>query len=154
LRNGERGTVSLADNLRNVSCLMKTNLYKALFLTCVFACLAVPAEAADRIRAGQWVGSTTMTGGRTRPSSSCMTQSDADAMNGDVKSVRAYLEKTIPPSICKLSDIKLNGGQVVYTSVCNGGAPNVVTTNYRGDSFEGTSTGGVKTEAKLVGACK
>jgi Protein of unknown function (DUF3617). len=132
---------------------MKTNLYKALFLTCAFACLALPAEAADRIRAGQWVGSTTMTG-RTRPSSNCMSQSDADAMNGDVKSVQAYLEKAIPATICKLSDIMLNGGQVVYTSVCNGGAKNVVTTNYHGDSFEGTSTGGVKTEAKLVGACK
>ena len=133
---------------------MKTNQHIAMLFTCAFAFLAVPAEAADRIRAGQWVGTTTMTGGRTRPSSNCMTQSDADALNGDAKSVQAYLEKAIPPTICKLTDIKLNGGQVVYTSVCGGGAPNVVTTNYHGDSFEGTSTGGVKTEAKLVGACK
>jgi hypothetical protein len=153
LRNRERGTVSLADNLRNVSCLMKTNHCKALLLACVFACLAVPAEAADRIRAGQWVGTTTMTGGRTRPSSSCMTQSDADALNGDAKSVQAYLEKAIPASICKVSDVKVNGGQVIYTSVC-GGAKNVITTNYHGDSFEGTTTDGTKTEAKLVGACK
>jgi hypothetical protein len=83
-----------------------------------------------------------------------MSQSDADAMNGDVKSVRAYLEKVIPPTICKVTDIKVNGGQVIYTSVCGGGAKNVVTTTYHGDSFEGASTGGTKTEAKLVGACK
>jgi hypothetical protein len=133
---------------------VKANYCKALFLTCVFACLAVPAEAADRMRAGQWVGSTTMTGGRTRPSSSCMTQSDADGLNGDAKSVQAYLQKAIPATICKVSDVKVNGGQVIYTSVCNGGAPNVVTTNYHGDSFEGSTTDGTKTEAKLVGACK
>ena len=133
---------------------MKTNQCKALFLTCVFACLAVPAEAADRMRAGQWVGTTTMTGGRTMPSSSCMTQSDVDALNGDVKSVRAYLEKVIPAAICKLTDIKLNGSQIIYTSVCGGGAAIVVTTNYHGDRFEGTSTSGTKTEAKFVGPCK
>jgi hypothetical protein len=132
---------------------MKTNHYKALLFACVFACLALPAEAADRMRAGQWDGTTTMTGGRTRPSSSCMTQSDVDALNGDVKSVQAYLEKAIPVTICKLSDIKVNGGQVIYTSVC-GGAKNVITTNYHGDRFEVTSTSGTKTEAKFVGPCK
>ena len=75
-------------------------------------------------------------------------------MNGDVKSVRAYLEKAIPPSICKLTDIKVNGGQVIYTSACGGGTANVVTTTYHGDRSEGSSTGGAKTEAKWVGACK
>jgi len=133
---------------------MKTNYHKALLLACVFACLALPAEAADRMRAGQWDGTTTMTGGRTRPSSSCMTQSDVDALNGDVKSVRAYLEKVIPPAICKLTDIKLNGSQIIYTAVCSGSAPNTVTTNYHGDRFEGTSTSGTNTEAKFVGPCK
>ena len=33
---------------------MKTNHHKALFLTCIFASLALSAEAADRMRAGQW----------------------------------------------------------------------------------------------------
>jgi hypothetical protein len=111
------------------------------------------AEAADRMRAGQWTGTTTIPG-RTIPNSSCISQSDADAMNGDAKSVQAYLQTIIPPTICKLSDVKVNGGQVVYTSVCAGGAPNVVTTNYHGDRSEGSSTGGAKTEAKWVGACK
>lgn len=132
---------------------MKTNDCKALLLTCVFACIALPAEATDRIRAGQWVGTTTMPG-RTVPTSTCMSQSDADAMNGDVGSVRAYLESVIPPTICKLTDIKVNGGQIVYTSVCVAGAPNVVTTSYHGGSFEGSSSNGTKTEGKWVGACK
>jgi hypothetical protein len=132
---------------------VKTNHHKALFLTCIFASVALSAEAADRMRAGQWTGVTTIPG-RTIPTSTCMSQSDADAMNGDVKSVRAYLEKAIPPSICKLTDIKVNGGQVIYTSACGGGTANVVTTTYHGDRSEGSSTGGAKTEAKWVGACK
>lgn len=132
---------------------MKINHHKALLLTCVIACFALPAEAADRMRAGQWTGTTTIPG-RTIPNSSCISQSDADAMNGDAKSVQAYLQTIIPPAICTLSDVKVNGGQVVYTSVCGGGAPNVVTTNYHGDRSEGSSTGGAKTEAKWVGACK
>ena len=132
---------------------MKTNHHQALLLTCVFACLTLPAEGADRVRAGQWTGVTTMPG-RTIPNSTCLSQSDADAMNGDAKSVQAYLEKIIPPGICKLTDVKVNGGQVVYTSVCAGGAPNVVTTTYHGDRSEASTTNGVKTEAKWVGACK
>jgi hypothetical protein len=132
---------------------MKTNHRQALLLTCVFACLALPAEAVDRVRAGQWTGVTTMPG-KTIPTSSCISQSDADAMNGDVKSVRTYLEKVIPPAICKLTDIKLNGDQVVYTAACGGAAENVITTTYHGDRSEGSSTGGSKTEARWVGACK
>jgi hypothetical protein len=132
---------------------MKSDHHKVLFLILVFACLALPAEGADRVRAGQWTGTTTIPG-RTIPNSSCVTQSDADAMNGDAKSVQTYLQTIIPPTICKLSDVKVNGGQVIYTSVCGGGAPNVVTTNYHGDRSEGSSTRGAKTEAKWVGACK
>ena len=75
-------------------------------------------------------------------------------MNGDAKSVQAYLEKIIPPGICKLTDVKVNGGQVVYTSVCAGGPANVVTTIYHGDRSEASTTNGVKTDAKWVGACK
>jgi hypothetical protein len=132
---------------------MKTNRRQALLLTCAFACAALPAHAADRMRAGQWDG--TWTGaGRTRATSNCISQADADAMNGDVNSVRSYLQKIIPPEICKVTDIKVNGGQIIYTSVCNGGKQNVITTNYHGESFESVDTNGAKSEAKRVGACK
>jgi hypothetical protein len=135
---------------------MKTNRYMPLISMFAFACLALPADAADRMRAGQWVGTTTAAG-RTFNTSNCMAQSDVDAMNGDVESVRAYLEKVIPPAICKLTDIQVNGGQVIYTSACRAGAATVVTTvttAYHGDSFESADTKGTKSEAKLVGACK
>jgi hypothetical protein len=123
------------------------------FCALAFCSVAFPAQAADRMRPGQWVGST-VAGGRTFASSTCVTQADADAMNGDAQAVRVGLEKVIPAKVCKLSDIKANGAQVVYTSVCNGGAPTVITTLYRGDSFESTSSTGVRSTAKLTGACK
>jgi hypothetical protein len=124
----------------------------AVVLACAFALLSLHAEAADRVRDGQWVG--TWTGaGRTRPTSDCMTRSDADAINGDVNSIRSYLEKTVPPAICKPTSINANGGQVVYTAICNGARARVITTNYHGDSFESVDSEGGRSEAKRVGAC-
>jgi hypothetical protein len=130
---------------------MNTKHHKAL-LTCLFACAALSADAADRMRAGQWDGTWTG-GGRTRATSNCLSQADADAMNGDATSVLAYLQKLIPPTICKVKDLKINGSQVVYTSVC-AEKENVITTNYHGDSFESVDTHGAKSEAKRLGACK
>ena len=131
---------------------MKTNRTVTISMF-VFACYALPAHATDRMRAGQWNG-TTIAGGRTFPTSSCISQSDADAMNGDAKAIQAYLEKIIPPQICKITDVQVQGGQVVYTASCGSVAPKVVTTSYHGDSSEGTDNTGTKTEAKLVGPCK
>ena len=131
---------------------MKTNR-TGLLAAAVFACLALSAEAADRIRPGQWAGTTTVKT-RTFNTSNCILAGDAAAMNGDAKSIQAYLEKTIPPEVCKLTDIKVNGGDVIYTSTCKVGAPSVVTTHYRGDSFDSTSSSGAKSDGKLVGPCK
>jgi hypothetical protein len=132
---------------------MQTIRYQALLLLCGAACLALPAGAADRVRAGQWEGTWTG-GGSTRATSNCISQADADAINGDVKSTRAYLETVVPASICKISDIKLNGSQVVYTTLCTGAKENVITTTYHGDSFESVDSSGNKSVAKRNGACK
>ena len=132
---------------------MNTHRYLTLISASVLACLALPSDAVDRVRAGQWTG--TWTGaGRTRQTSTCMTQADADALNGDAKSVRLQLEKTIPAEICKLSNIVLNGGVIVYTATCTVGGPNVITTTYHGDHFESVDSSGARSEAKLIGACK
>jgi hypothetical protein len=135
---------------------MKTNRYLTILSMLVFIGLALSAQAADRVRAGQWVG-TTIVGGKTYPTSSCVSQSDAAGMNGDAKAVTAYLETIIPPEICKITDVKADGNQVVYTASCSGGAVKTVktvTTSYYGNRSEGTDSTGGKTEAKLVGACK
>jgi Protein of unknown function (DUF3617) len=132
---------------------MRDNHRKALLMTCLFACVALPANAADRMRPGQWVGEWTG-GGRTRATSTCVTQADADAMNGDAKSVQAYLDKTIPPSICKATNLKVSASQIAYTAVCTGGKDNATITTYHGDRFESTDSHGAKSDAKWVGPCK
>jgi hypothetical protein len=132
---------------------MKINRYLNLLPMLVITLLALPTNAADRMRAGQWVG-TTVIGGRTIPNSSCISKGDADAMNGNAKEVQAYLEKVIPPSICKITDVKADGGQIIYTASCGALPPRVITTSYHGDSSAGTDSIGTKTEAKLMGACK
>ena len=68
--------------------------------------------------------------------------------------IRSYLETMIPPSICKITDLKAVGNQVIYTASCGSAAPRVVTTSYHGDSFEGSDSTGTKIEAKLAGPCK
>jgi len=130
---------------------MKTNRFAPVLGALACACLVLPAHAADRMHAGQWAGTTTAAG-RTYASSSCLTAGDAGEMNGDATSIRAYLEKTIPPSICKLSDIKATGDVVSYTATCRG-ASAVVTTSYHGDSFESADTKGTRSTGHRVGAC-
>jgi hypothetical protein len=135
---------------------MKTTLYStSLSMLMVIGC-CLSAQAADRVRAGQWVG-TTIIGGKTYPTSSCLSQSDAAGMNGDAKAVKAYLETIIPPQICKLTDVRADGNKVIYTASCSGGTVKTVktvTTSYYGDRSEGTDSTGSKIDAKLVGACK
>jgi hypothetical protein len=132
---------------------MKSHHYSIVFSTLIFVGLALTVEAADRVRAGQWVG-TTIVAGKTYPTSSCLSRSDADAINGDAKAVKAYLETIIPPEICKITDVKADGNQIVYTASCRGAASKTVTTSYHGDHSEGTDTTGSKIDARLVGACK
>src|ERR1700704_2094737 len=106
----------------------------------MFIGLGVSSQAGDRVRAGQWVG-TTIVGGKTYPTSSCLSQSDAAAINGDAKAVKAYLETIIPPEICKITDVRADGNQVVYTASCTAGAAKTVktvSTSYYGDRSVGT----------------
>jgi hypothetical protein len=114
---------------------------------------ALPAQAGDRMRPGLWVG-TTVAGGRSYPSSSCVSQADAIAMNGDAKSVQGYLQRIIPVESCAVSGVKVDGSQITYAATCGGQPARVVTTVYHGTSFEGTDSSGSKTEAKLAGTCK
>lgn len=133
----------------------------AQYVIGVFALICVgvavsAAPAADRMRPGQWVG-TTIVGGKTYPTSSCVSPQDAMHMNGDAKTVQSYLETIIPPEICTISDVSAEGTRVVYTASCTAGTVKTVktvTTVYFGDRSEGTDSTGAKTNAKLVGVCK
>jgi len=132
---------------------MNTNRRFAALSMLLVTSFALPAWAADRIHAGQWVG-TTIVGGKTYPTSSCLSQSDADAMNGDAKAVEAYLKTIIPPEACQITNVRVDGNKVIYSASCGGAAAKVVTTVYHGDSSEGTDSTGAKIEAKRVGMCK
>ena len=135
---------------------MKIHRYVRTFLVVAFMGMALSAQAADRVRAGQWIG-TTIVDGKTYPTSSCISQSDAAGINGDAKAVKAYLETIIPPEICAITDVKAEGARITYTASCSAGTKKsvkTVTTTYYGDHSEGTDTAGSKVEAKLVGACK
>jgi len=132
---------------------MNPPLWIKTFLAVCMGSVLFPAAAADRMRPGQWTG-TTVTGGKTFPNSSCITQADADAMNGDAKAVQGYLEKIIPPEVCKISSVKVDGGTVVYSASCAGQPPRVITTAFHGTSSEANDSSGTKSEAKLVGPCK
>jgi len=135
---------------------MKIHRYVRTFLVVAFMGMALSAQAADRVRAGQWIG-TTIVDGKTYPTSSCISQSDAAGINGDAKAIKAYLETIIPPEICAITDVKAEGARITYTASCSAGTKKTVktvTTTYYGDRSEGTDTAGSKVEAKLVGACK
>ncbi len=75
-------------------------------------------------------------------------------MNGDARSVQAYLQKIIPVESCTVTDVKVDGSKVIYSATCGGQPARVVTTVYQGTSFAGVDSSGSKTEAKLAGACK
>jgi hypothetical protein len=142
----------LNDHLSSGHVMNASPCLRVLFVLCAM-CLVLPTQAADRMRPGQWVG-TTVAGGRTFPTSSCVSQADADAMNGDANSVQGYLERIIPAESCKITGVKVDGSKVIYSAACGGQPPRIVTTIYHGTSSEGTDSSGAKTDGKLIGSCK
>jgi hypothetical protein len=124
-----------------------------LLCLCLLAVAAPPAAAANRVQPGQWE-STMNIAGQAVTKSICMTQADADAINGDVQSIRAYAEKLGASVGCKVTDVKADGNRVTVKSVCASGRENIGMTTYRGDSFETVNNNGVRSQSKRVGACK
>jgi len=124
-----------------------------LVLSCTVALLALPASAADRVHAGEWE-TTLILGARTVTKSICITQADADALNGDAKSIRTFVDKVNQGTNCKVDDIKVDGNQVIVTSTCGDGKQRVGTTTYHGDTSESVTSNGLKSQSKRLGPCK
>ena len=101
---------------------MRTARAPALLVPCLTICVAFPAWAADRVRAGQWETTLTVTG-QAITRSVCLSQSDADAINGDAHTLKAYVEKVNAPAGCEVTDVTITGNQVKVTSVCASGKP-------------------------------
>jgi Protein of unknown function (DUF3617) len=130
-------------------------------LTSVFGFLLVATTslwAADRMAAGQW--EFTLTGnGESRTINQCMTTDQANEMNGDSKTARAFAEKRTKGR-CTIKSYDIQGDTVKYSLVC-GDRTIDSTTTFRGNTSEGTlntTTADGKVDAKIVkarrlGAC-
>lgn len=125
-----------------------------LFASCAVLCgVTTMAVAADRVRPGQWETTLSVLGQTiTRPS--CLSKADADAINGNEASIRAYAERVSQPAACKVKDVHIDGNTVSVTSMCASGKENVGKTTYHGDRYETVNTNGTKATAKLVGQCQ
>jgi hypothetical protein len=117
-----------------------------------------PLRAADRMAAGKW--EFTMTGdGAPRTFSQCMTPDQANEMNGDTKTARAFAEKRTKGK-CTIKSYDIQGDTVKYSLSC-GDRTIDSTTTFHGDSSEGTlkattADGKVDTrivKARRLGAC-
>ncbi len=131
---------------------MRAIHHRVALAVCLLGGVSLSAQGADRMHPGQW-DTTILVNGKPHTFSACLTPSEADAMNGDVASVRAIVERDIGPTGCKVVNVRATGGVVEVTSSCNG-KETMGTTIYRGDSAESTNANGVKTLSKRVGPCK
>lgn len=115
----------------------------------------INADAADRVKAGQWEATMTLASSKPMVTKYCITAPDAQAMNGDEASLRRYVERSTAQQTagrCTVKDVKLSGNQTVVTLVC-GKAEVTNTTKYFGDRFESSDSNDTKVVGKRVGAC-
>lgn len=120
--------------------------------------LASPLLAADRLKAGQWELTSTVTGQEPRTVKHCVTPVEAKSVNGSAQEVRAATEKSAGKE-CTLPELNIVGDTVSFKLVC-GPAVVKVTVTYHGDSFESqktTNVGGKEItsheKARFLGAC-
>ena len=138
-----------------------TMIKQTLLFTSICALLlagALSVRAAERMAAGQW--EFTLTGnGESRIMKQCMTPDQANEMNGDTKTARAFAEKRAKGR-CTIKSYDIQGNTVKYALIC-GDRTIESTTTFTGDTSEGTQTtttadGKVDTrtvKARRLGAC-
>jgi HAMP domain-containing protein len=117
--------------------------------------LTTKALAADRVQAGQWETKMTIGAGKPIASEYCITAAEAKLMNGDVATLRKYLEQSTLEKTkgrCTVKDVVVRDNTTAVTMAC-GKTELVGTTTYHGDHYESTSTGNTKITGKRVGAC-
>ena len=130
-------------------------LFVATLLSLATLLGATNAAAADRVQAGQW--ESTMTVGSAKPivTKYCITAGEARSMNGDLATLRKYLEESTAASSkgrCSVKNVELNGNQTIVTITC-GKAEVIGKTTYHGDHYESTSSNGSTLVGKRLGSC-
>ena len=127
----------------------------ALLSFTILALSATDAGAADRVQPGQWETALRVKSGKPMITKSCITAAESRLMNGDLPTMRKYLEDSTAKNTqgrCAFKKVELNGNRVVVTLVC-GKSETVGTTTYHGDHYESSSSGGVAIVGKRLGAC-
>ena len=141
---------------------VRTMIKQTLLFTSICVLLlagAFSVRAAERMAAGQW--EFTLTGdGEPRILTQCITPDQANEMNGDTSTARAFAEKRAAKGRCTIKSYDIQGNTVKYALIC-GDRTIESTTRFTGDTSEGTLTsttadGKIDTrtvKARRLGAC-
>ena len=123
---------------------------------------ALPAQAADRLTAGQYEYTAT-TDGQARVLARCVTPEEAQTVNADAKAGRASTEKLVQGT-CTVTTYEVDANTVSMSLKCGEGT-NSTRATYHGDGWSADTTstypaGGkiavkkTHVDAKRVGDCK
>ncbi len=116
---------------------------------------ASTALAGNRTQAGLWETKMSVGSGEPMIATGCITGTEAVAMNGDLDTIRQYLEQTTATNTqgrCSIKNVALNDNRLDVTTVC--GTTEVISkTTYHGDHYESTSSGGASIQGKRLGDC-
>ena len=121
----------------------------------VLAVVAANAVAADRVKTGQWETTMTIGSGKPMVTKHCITAHEAEAMNGDLATLRKYVEESTATNTkgrCTVKNVELKGNVTIVTIAC-GKSVVVGTTTYHGDHYESSSSNGTKIVGKRLGSC-
>jgi hypothetical protein len=125
-----------------------------LMCAAILVFLATVALAADRVQSGEWQTTLTLAGKPT-VTKHCITAAEAKLMNGDVATLRKYLEQSTAQKTrgrCTVKNVSLMGDTTVVTISC-GRTEVTGTTKYHGDRYESSSTDGTTVTGKRLGNC-
>lgn len=134
------------------------NAVAPLPLALALALMGGHADAAERMKSGQWEVSVTESG-QTHVSTQCDSPEKVAGTNGTAAEVRASLEKSAASLHCTIQGFKLEGDTISYTYACPGRST-TSTTSYHGDTYESevTSKSGGREDTRQIkgrrlGAC-
>ncbi|MDH7794023.1 MULTISPECIES: DUF3617 family protein [unclassified Beijerinckia] len=97
--------------------------------------------AADRFEPGLWRSTAVINGKTTRQTGPrCISQQEADAMNGPAASVRKGLETSSDWKGCQIHDVLVDGNQVDFSATCADASTTTSRTTYQGSSYVGMIT--------------
>ena len=115
-----------------------THRTRIALLSCLSFTLiaATSLRAADRIQTGNWERSVTIKG-HTSTLTRCVAKEEANAVNADTKSGRAYAEKEAKGT-CTIQAYDVTGNTITTRMDCEGTLIEMTFT-YHGDTYEGVS---------------